>query len=240
MNIRGGVTAIVGWGFIAVGVLFAFVVSIEAEELVLNSVTATGLPYSSGTGLYLWALLLFSAIVAGTGAGTVLFARSDRDWEEEGRLDPAPSRLTHRRRRRAVMWGTVVAVVAFLPGLVLMPIPHSFNLDLAVGVCSNGLPTGGQEVSLPSGTLLVYQWHSSNGEPVSAVSAPSGPNITSNAPAVYDTYSQYLFVNSTTGASTFTSNGSMARFSACDGPGSVGLTAGEAVLLVGTYYTIGF
>jgi len=227
-RIRGGVTAVTGYILVALGMISVVVACREGSQF-LAEISSTWVPGPAIGPTYAAALDAFGTLIAGGGVLLVGFARGERDREEALRLDPLLYAPHRHPTRRVVPVLLVVLICLILPALFLIPVSNSFSLELAVGTCnpSSGIPV--QNVSLPSGAMLAFEWRSSDGHPVGEVWAPSGP------PVGEALQIGALFYNSSYGYSFVKSTGDPIQFFACDFSSVSG--APRTVLVTGTFYT---
>lgn len=226
-RVRGLVTSITGWVLVVIGstsVLFALG---EASSLIAQ-IQSTWVPLPSADLSDELVLTVVSIVAACGGVLLIGLGRQERHREEEFRLDPLDYAPWRHPLRKVIPEVAILAAVLIVPGLFILPVAHSFSFDFEVTDCAPGATGSVHDVNLPAGAILAYSWHSSAGEPIGEVWAPTGPRIGSNwAPT-------YAFYNSSSGYSVLQSNGTSIPFWACNFPYN-GASA-SSVTLSGTYY----
>lgn len=227
---RGGVTAIVAWVLIGIGVI-GFLMTIQFSSSAIATSLLLGIPAPS---LISDLSPVFVAVWAGLVGGAILllgFSGAERDREEQNWLDPLRYVPFHRPWRRVIPWSVLVITGMVIFGLFAVPVPQSFHLQFPVSSCTSGGSGIPSVLKYPAGTILAYHWSSSNGQPVGEVWAPSGAQISSN----YSNWSSTLgFFNSSYGNSVWQSNGTALTFWACDF--SATTPRNESIDVSGTLY----
>ena len=228
-RVRGSVATAAGWVLIVLGIITAFA-ALDQGSTSLNTTESTWIPESPWVPVLAFALTGLAALALGGGIFLALFARSERDREDDLRLDPLRYSPVRHPARRALPWA-VVAMVVVLPSFWAVPLAHPFRAELPVEACTPYFVSQtGIQVSLPSGAVLVYAWSSSDGDPVSVVWAPSGPPVSPVSGEFGD-----AFLNSSSGYSLVQSNGTGIPFWACEMTSS-GAGGNRSIVLTGTYY----
>jgi hypothetical protein len=234
-RIRGGFTALAGLLFVAAGVLAVILGVVGQSYHFVNQVWSTGVPMAPLALILIYSLLALSLISVALGVMMVAFARAERDRSEELLLDP----LRYPPFRRGWMRGIPVAVVAvvllFLLSALATPTVHQISATLQVGVCSGVPPAAGTAGTaiwtIPKGATFALHWYATDGRPISAVSLPGLPYVSSIIGP------SSLTTNSSQGWAGGDSNGSAFELWACDSPA---LSAGEGsqqLVVSGSYYT---
>lgn len=223
--LRGGLTTFVGYIIILAGVIGG-VIALEESYWFSAWLGNTQQSLPQYTVIEDWMFLLFSAVSVGVGIMLAGFAADERRREEGGQLDPMDYPPFRRPSwQKAVPAAVVLSCLIALPGIYFLPTAGSFQGQVPVGSCAVGVAT--YSFNLPSGATLAYEWHSSNGAPITEVYAPDGPTVTSNST------SSDIFENSSFGYASFQSNGTPIQIWACD---SGATPAGLQINLTGNYY----
>ncbi len=224
---RGGVTALAGYGLIALSLIGGLVVVVAESVALKLQVLGSEMPVPESTTVGLFVLVGLTVAIGVLGVVLASIGRQERDREEEFLLDPLrypPFRHPWARRLALIV---PIVLVLVLPPLFAVPVAHSVQVTLSVGVCSTTSLGPVQTLVLPAGAILAYDWRSVNGVPVSQVLAPDAPRWTTLG---------WVYVNSSDGHMAASSNGTAFPFAACDDPGT-SFAAGSVVVVQGTYYT---
>jgi hypothetical protein len=234
-RIRGGFTAIAGLLLVAEGVLGTFLGVIGLSYQLVDQVWSTGLPIAPTAVVLVYALLAFSLVSVALGVMMVAFARAERDRSEELLLDPLRYSPFHRRWLRGVPVAAVVVLVLLVFAGFSTPTSHSVAATLLVGACSGEPPVTGApgttSWTIPKGATFALHWYATNGRPISVVSLPGLPYVSSiGSPGS-------LTTNSSQGWVGGDSNGTSVELWACDNPGLLTGGASPQVVVTGTYYT---
>lgn len=221
---RGGVTAMAGYLLIALGLVSGIVLALGETVAVREQILTTSVPEPSTSLALLFVLVGLSLGVAVGGVVLASIGRDERNREEDFRLDPLLYRPVRRRWLRGLLLAIPIVALLVVPALYAVPVAHSIEFTIAVGVCSVSSIGPVQPEVYPSGSIVVYHWYSSDGTVVGRVSAVGGPTLLPTGPG---------WLNSSAGHADGLSNGSALDFSACD---PTGTPSGQTVVVRGTYY----
>lgn len=234
---QGTVTAVTGYGLLGLGIVTGLLSPAFGSSLLESAPIQSGTPIQPAAPVIVWSLVAVAVLFVGVGAAFVhlsfpLRAREDDD-RRDGLLYP-PSRP---RPRYKLLWSAAVAfmIVFVLLGLAFVPVSQPAGLSLPAVTCGSGPPTALSHLSLPQGSVFIYNWHSSDGRIVGKVWAPGASTavFTSNG----SSSQQAAFGNSSSGNGKVVVEGSPLDFAACDFPGTPMNGSGQSVIVTGTDYT---
>jgi hypothetical protein len=235
-RIRGGFTALAGLLLVAAGVLAVFLGVVGQSFHLVDQVWSTGVPMAPIALILVYALLTLSLISVALGVMLVAFARAERDRSEELLLDPLRYAPFRRPWMRGIPIAVVMVVALFVLSALAMPSVHQISATLQAGACSGTPPavgTPGTVVwTIPKGATFALHWYTTDGRPISVVSLPGLPYVSSIIGP------SSLTTNSSQGWVGGASNGSAFELWACDLPGAFQGEGSHQLVVAGTYYTV--